>query len=87
MSESVNFKLDKSLLSEVEINKHLIRVDDKLYSPGQDFYIVTELFEGGFSAKCEWEENDFYFCELQKGWFIMESTKRNHILYDKFNYV
>ena len=39
----------------------------EIYNDGQggDTYLVAELFEGGFSAKCEWEENDFFFDELQ----------------------
>ena len=72
--------------SEVELNKELIRVGDELLATGGDWYIVTELFEGGFSAKCEWEENDFFFNELQLGWELSERTKENHRIYDRFEY-
>ena len=72
--------------SEVELNKELIRVGDELLATGGDWYTVTELFEGGFSAKCEWEENDFFFNELQLGWELSERTKENHRIYERFEY-
>ena len=72
--------------SEVELNSKLIRVGDELLATGGDWYKVTELFEGGFSAKCEWEENGFFFNELQIGWVISEKTKESHRINDKFKY-
>ena len=84
--ETITLSNDKSLMSEVEINKNLICVGDKLFAEGGDTYIVTELFEGGFVGKCEWEENCFFFSDLQKGWSISESTKQKHIIYDRYDY-
>lgn len=86
MKETITLSNDKSLMSEVELNQHLICIGDKLFSQGEDTYIVTELFEGGFSAKCEWEETFFFFADLQKGWSISESTKENHKIYDRYEY-
>ena len=86
MKETVTLSNDKSLMSEVEINQNLICVGDKLFSEGGDTYRVTELFEGGFVAKCDWEENCFFFSDLQKGWSISESTKQKHIIYDRYEY-
>ena len=89
MKETVKICTDKALMSEVELNKELIRVGDKLYySDATNFetWAVTELFEGGFEAKDDEETKDFYFDELQKGWDISEKTKENHKLYDRFEY-
>tara|TARA_R110000744_G_scaffold84645_3_gene165578 strand:- start:851 stop:1114 length:264 start_codon:yes stop_codon:yes gene_type:complete len=86
MKETISLSNDKSLMSEVELNQNLICVGDKLFAQGGDTYFVTELFEGGFAAKCEWEENDFFFDELQKGWSISESTKNNNETYNKVRY-
>ena len=58
MKETITLSNDKSLMSEVELNQNLICVGDKLFAQGGDTYLVTELFEGGFSAKCEWEKNN-----------------------------
>jgi hypothetical protein len=87
MKETITLSNDKSLMSEVELNQNLICVGDKLFAQGGDTYLVTELFEGGFSAKCEWEETFFFFADLQKGWTISESTKQKHITYDRYEYV
>ena len=84
--ETIKLSNDRSLMSEVEINQKLIRVGDRLFSQGEDIYEVTELFDGGFTAKCDWEENDFFFSELQKGWSILDSTKEKHRVQDRFVY-
>jgi hypothetical protein len=87
IKETITFSKDKSLMSEVALNKTLICIGDKLFAQGGDTYFVTEVFEGGFTAKCEWEENNFFFDELQKGWSIAESTKEKHKIYDRCEYV
>lgn len=63
--------------SQVEVNQKLIAVNDILLyvdSSNAQKWIVTELFEGGFSALSYDEEKDFYFTELQTGWSISEKT-------------
>ena len=85
--ETVKLSNDVLLMSEVERNQNLICVGDKIYSQGGDTYIVTELFEGGFSGKMEELEDNFFFDELQKGWDIAESTKKKHKANDRFEYI
>lgn len=87
--ETIAFKIDYSLMSEVEINKGLICEGDILYyvdSANCQRWEVIELFDGGFAAKDDYEEKDFFFSELQKGWEISERTKEKHIQYDRFQY-
>lgn len=85
--ETVQLVNDDSLKSLVELNQKLICVGDKLFTPCFDTYIVTEIFEGGFTGKCDWEESDFFFSELQIGWCIAESTMDKHRIEDKFEYI
>jgi hypothetical protein len=85
--ETVILSKDKALMSEVEANQNLIRLGDKLLSQGCEVYIVTWLWEGGFSAVCEGLEENFFYSDLQKGWDISDSTKQRHMIKDRFNYV
>lgn len=75
--------------SEVEKNQKLIKVNDTLIycdASNCESWLVTELFEGGFEAKNDYETKDFYFNEFQNGWSISEKTKQNHIIYNKLHY-
>jgi hypothetical protein len=54
-------------------NPSLIKVGTKLvYCDASNYqvWIVTELFDGGFLAKDDYEEKDFWFGRLQRGWEI-----------------
>jgi len=75
-----------TLKSEIEINQHLIEVNDIIfYVDGSNFmeYKVTELFEGGIEVKalnndCNIEINkfeDLYFHQLQCGWVFSNDTR------------
>lgn len=64
--------------SEVELNQENLRVNDKLIycdSSNVESWIITELFEGGFQAKDDYETKEFLFSELQIGWTISEKAK------------
>lgn len=77
------------MISEVQKNKDLIRIGDSLIytdSSNCQKWVVTDLFEGGFEAKDDFETRDFMFEELQPGWTISEKTKQAHILFDKTVY-
>jgi len=90
IKETYSISIEPSLISEVERNKDLICINDKLYyvdDSNCQKWIVTELFEGGFTAKDDYEERDFFFCELQLGWTIGNKTKEIHKLYDRFIYM
>ena len=68
-----------ALKSEVEINQHLIQIGDCLAytdAANNEKWEVTELFDGGFEAKNDYEIKDFYFHQLQMGWSVTERTKR-----------
>lgn len=78
------------MTSEVEKNQKLIQVNDVLIycdNSNSEKWVVTELFEGGFQAENDYETSDFYFNELQNGWYISEKTKKENELYSKFRYV
>lgn len=75
--------------SEVEKNQKLINVNDVLIycdDANCEKWVVTELFNGGFEAKNDYETKDFYFNELQIGWSISEKTKKENELYLKYKY-
>ena len=71
-----------TMISEVERNQKLVRVNDVLIyidNANCDRFIVTELFKGGFVAKNEIEEeNVYFFSELQLGWEFTEKTKKQN---------
>lgn len=75
--------------SEVELNQNNLRVNDKLIytdNSNSESWIITELFEGGFEAKNDYETRHFMFDELQLGWTISQKTKdKNYI--NKIQYV
>jgi hypothetical protein len=48
----------------VKVGSTLIYSDSCNYQK----WVVTELFEGGFLAEDDYEERDFWFDKLQKGW-------------------
>ena len=65
------------LKSQVESNQKLLNVNDTLiYQDSVNYqeWVVTELFEGGFEAKDDYENKDFYFNELQIGWSFKNKT-------------
>jgi hypothetical protein len=70
------------MISEVERNQKLVRVNDVLTYIDSENYekiIVTQLFKGGFVAKDETEQEDVYFfSELQLGWKFSEKTKKQN---------
>jgi hypothetical protein len=70
------------MISEVERNQKLVRVNDILTYIDSENYekiIVTQLFKGGFVAKDETEQEDVYFfSELQLGWKFSEKTKKQN---------
>lgn len=71
--------------SQVELNQNSIKVSDVLIytdNSNSERWEVTELFEGGFEAKNEFETKDFMFNELQIGWKISANTME----YNKQNY-
>jgi len=71
--------------SQVELNQKNIKVNDVLIyvdNANTQKWVVTELLEGGFEAKNDYETKDFIFSELQIGWKI--ST--NSMEYNKQNY-
>jgi hypothetical protein len=75
--------------SEVEKNQKLINVNDVLiYCDHANFqkWIVTEIFDGGFEAKDDYETKDFYFNMLQTGWSISVKTKKENELYLRYKY-
>ena len=85
-SESANIN---TLKSEVELNQKLIFVGDILIycdACNCERWQVTELFDGGFEAKNDYETKDFWFNELQYGWSISEKTKKEHTIYNKIHY-
>ena len=81
---------DNKLISEVEKNQKLVRVDDVLYytdNSNSEKWTVTELFDGGFEAKdSEGHEDFFFFKELQHGWTFSEKTKQKNFLNYRFRY-
>ena len=70
------------MISEVERNQKLVRVNDVLTYIDSENYekiIVTQLFKGGFVAKDETEQEDVYFFSmLQLGWEFSEKTKKQN---------
>lgn len=63
--------LKEELMSEVEKNQARVQVGVVLYfidCCNFQKWEVTELFEGGFVAKDDYEEKDFWFDELQISW-------------------
>lgn len=78
-----------TLKSEVELNRKLIVRNDVLFytdNANCQKWTVTELFDGGFEAKDEFETRDFYFEELQLGWSISAVTKKFHLENNRFHY-
>lgn len=70
---------DNKLLSEVQKNQKLISIGDILYyidAANCQQWVVTDLFDGGFEAKDDYEVKDFLFTELQYGWSFSEKTKK-----------
>jgi len=70
--------------SQVEKNQAKLKVGDVIFytdNSNCEKWEVTELFEGGFEAKGEFETKCFLFNELQVGWSIsantMEYNKQN----------
>lgn len=71
-----------TMISEVERNQKLVRVNDVLIyidNANCERFIVTELFKGGFVAENELrEENVYFFSELELGWTFTEKTKKHN---------
>ena len=80
-----------NLISEVEKNQKLVRVNDVLYytdSSNCQKWVVVDLFEGGFVAiDDEANEDVFFFNELQEGWSFSKKTKEKNFLNCRFRYV
>lgn len=73
--------ITNTMISEVERNQKLVRVDDVLfYVDGANCqrWSVIELFEGGFVAKDGYEEKTLFFSELELGWEFSEKTKKHN---------
>lgn len=71
--------------SQLEKNQNNLKVTDIVFyidNSNCEKWEVTELFEGGFEAKNEFETKDFIFNELQIGWSISANTME----YNKQNY-
>lgn len=73
---------NNTIISEVEKNQKLIRIQDVLIYVDNDNcekFIVTDLFKGGFMA-CDSEGNEdlYFFNELQLGWYFTEKTKKQN---------
>lgn len=67
-------------MNEVTLNAKTIETGDVLLYIDNDNtqkWTVTDVFEGGFEAKDDFETKDFFFSELQSGWSISEKTKEN----------
>ena len=71
--------------SQLEKNQTNLKVTDIVFYTDDsncEKWEVTELFEGGFEAKGEFETKYFMFNELQIGWSIssntMEHNKQNY---------
>lgn len=81
---------DNNLISEVEKNQKLVRVNDVLFytdNSNSEKWTVTELFEGGFEGKdSEGNEDFFFFNELQLGWTFSKKTKEQNFLNYRFRY-
>lgn len=80
---------NNNLISEVEKNQKLVRVNDVLFyvdNANSQRWNVVELFEGGFVAKDDYEEKVFFFCELQHGWTFSEKTKEQNSLNHRIRY-
>ena len=61
----------ETLKSEVEKRQNEVKVGMTLWYVDASNCIkhtVTEIFEGGFEAKDDYEKKDYYFNELQYGW-------------------
>lgn len=61
----------ETLKSEVEKRQNEVKAGMTLWyidSCNCIKHIVTEVFEGGFEAKDDYETKDYYFNELQYGW-------------------
>ena len=72
-----------TLISEVEKNQTLVRVNDVLwYIDGANFqqWIVTDVFDGGFEAKDDYETRIYFFNELQLGWRFSDKTKQQKVI-------
>lgn len=57
--------------------QNLLEINDTLWytdASNNQLWIITELFEGGFTAKDEYEIKDFYFDKLQNGWDLTNKT-------------
>ena len=81
---------NNTMLSEVEINQKLVRVDDILIytdSANCQTWVVTELFKGGFVAKDDYEEKVYFFSELNHGWEFTEKTKKDNTELHHLRYV
>ena len=69
------------MISEIEKNQNIVTVGDSLiYSDIDNLqtWVVTSLFDGGFTAVDEFKEEDmFLFSELQKGWEFTSRTRQN----------
>lgn len=82
---------ENKLISEVEKNQKLVMANDVLYytdCANCQKWNVMELFEGGFVAKDDEENEDvFFFNELQLGWSFSEKTKQKNFLNYRFRYV
>jgi hypothetical protein len=67
--------------SQLEKNQTNLKVTDIIFYADDsncEKWEVTELFEGGFEAKGEFETKDFMFSELQIGWSISSNTMENN---------
>lgn len=72
--------LRQELMSEVEKNKALLSVGDRLYSPGQTAYKILEIsLEEDYMAVVEEEAGEIdYFCfeSLQLGWVVLTAANK-----------
>jgi hypothetical protein len=79
-----------TMISEVEKNQKLVRVNDVLFyvdSCNSQKWVVTELVENGFIASdSENNEELFLFSDLQIGWVFSSITKNQNSLNYRFKY-
>lgn len=69
-----------TMTNEVALNAKTIEIGDVLLYVDNDNaqkWTVTDVFEGGFEAKDDFETKDFFWNELQHGWSISEKTKED----------
>jgi len=62
---------------ELKNIQHLLEVGDTLnYIDTANFqtWTIVELFEGGFTAKDDYETKDYFYDELQTGWQVSHNS-------------